>query len=111
MPSRSNCRRTVQARMHGFVNLAVAGVLAHAHGFTADEVRVLLEDDQAQDFAFDDLGLRWRDLSATVGQIAAARLDAIVSFGSCSFDEPCADLRALGWLSNAASVSRQEPEA
>jgi hypothetical protein len=84
--------------MHGFVNLTVAGVLAHAHGLNADEARLVLDDEEPAHFTFDDSGLRWRDLSATVSQIAAARLDAVVSFGSCSFDEPCADLRALGWL-------------
>jgi hypothetical protein len=88
----------VQARTHGFVNLAVAGVLSCALGLDAEQVRVILEDDRPDGFGFDDGGVRWRDHRATVAEVAAARRDAVVSFGSCSFDEPREDLRKLGWL-------------
>ena len=49
-------------------------------------------------FQFTDEELRWRGRSLTTAQIAAARRDFAHSFGSCSFEEPLADLRALGLL-------------
>jgi hypothetical protein len=84
--------------MHGFVNLFAAGVLAQARTLDAARVREMLDDDAPEHFHFDDAGLRWRALEASTGAIVHARQHALVSFGSCSFDEPRDDLRALGWL-------------
>lgn len=88
----------LQTHMHGFLNVFVAGVLAHARGLSAEQLQPILEDEDARSFAFDDAGLRWKDQHATTEEITAAR-KFVTSFGSCSFDEPRDDLRALGWLS------------
>jgi hypothetical protein len=82
------------ATMHGFVNVFLAAALAW-HG-TRDVRAVLGETDPAA-FRFDD-GAHWRDWSVTAGQICEARLEFAHSFGSCSFEEPIADLEQLGWL-------------
>jgi hypothetical protein len=89
---------SVQARMHGFINLFTAGVLARAHRLDAKQVQAILEDADPGHFAFGETGLRWGNLSADLAQIEAARRDTVLSFGSCSFDEPRDDLRELGWL-------------
>jgi hypothetical protein len=88
----------VQARMHGFVNLFAAVVLARAHNLVETALASILNDDTGADFSFTEQGLRWRDLSAGLAAITEARREGILSFGSCSFEEPVADLRALGWL-------------
>jgi hypothetical protein len=87
---------SIGATMHGFVNVFTAGVLAAAG---ADEATVteLLRDAEPGHFAFDS-ELRWKDRTATAAEVAAARRSGVLSFGSCSFDEPRDDLRALGWL-------------
>jgi hypothetical protein len=90
------------SHMHGFLNVFGAGVLGHAHGLNEEEIRAILIDEGARHFACDDGGLRWRDLRADPGQVAAARREAVTSFGSCSFDEPRDGLRALGWLGTEA---------
>jgi hypothetical protein len=90
--------KTVQASMHGFINLFCAAVLTNVLGLPADRLQALLEDEDASHFTFDDEGLRWQDLHATTAQIAAVREHGLASFGSCSFDEPREDLRKLGWL-------------
>ena len=54
--------------------------------------------DDPSHFLFHDGGMSWGALSATVEQIRQARQSSMISFGSCSFDEPRDDLRALGWL-------------
>jgi hypothetical protein len=84
----------IGARMHGFVNLFAAGVL------TADPVEItkILKDEGPSHFRFDDDGLSWGALSAPLDTIRRARMTTMTSFGSCSFDEPRDDLRALGWL-------------
>ena len=88
----------VQAHVHGFLNVFGAGALGHAHGLNEDELRAILTDEDAGHFACDEAVFRWRDLRATPEQVAAARREAVTSFGSCSFDEPRDGLRALGWL-------------
>ncbi len=89
----------LQVRMHGFVNLFLAGVLAHARHLTVEQIRQILDDDRAEHFAFTAKGVSWRKVRATTKEIAVGRREAILSFGSCSFDEPREELRALGWLS------------
>jgi hypothetical protein len=89
---------TIPARMHGFVNLFAAGIFARTIGLAENELNTLLADEDATHFQFSDEGLRWGEKHATVREIAAARRTGMTSFGSCSFDEPREDLRALGWL-------------
>jgi hypothetical protein len=89
----------VQTHMHGFINVFVAGVLAHARRLNEDWLRAVIADEDPTHFVFAEDGVGWKDLlGASADEIAAARRDFVTSFGSCSFDEPRDDLRALGWL-------------
>jgi hypothetical protein len=87
----------VKTHMHGFINVFGAGLLAYVHALDAAAIEPILLEQSAAAFTLDDNGLRWQSLAASVEQIAAAR-QQVTSFGSCSFDEPREDLRALGWL-------------
>jgi hypothetical protein len=89
---------TLGSMTHGFLNVFVAGVLSHARGCETDVLQSILEDEDPKHFTFDDAGLRWKALLATTDEIRAAREKAVISFGSCSFDEPREDLRALGLM-------------
>ncbi len=88
----------VQTHMHGFVNVFVAGVLAHARRLDEEALRAVIADEDAGHFQFTDDGLSWKTLHVSTAEVADARRDFVTSFGSCSFDEPRDDLRALGWL-------------
>ena len=88
----------LRTHMHGFINVFGAAVLAHARKLSEEQVRQVVEDEDPTHFVFDDDGFRCNDFHATTAEVAAAREHAAVSFGSCSFDEPRDDLRALGWL-------------
>jgi hypothetical protein len=72
--------------------------LALAHGLDARHIQNILEDNHPEHFAFDEDAFRWQELRATTAEIAQARRETLLSFGSCSFDEPRQDLAALGWL-------------
>jgi len=85
----------VQAKMHGFLNVFAAGVLSFANRLSEKEVQAIIEDEDPNNFVFDDEGLRWKTYRAKTTQIESARREFITSFGSCSFDEPRDDLRAL----------------
>ncbi|MBV9124344.1 MAG: hypothetical protein JO112_13375 [Planctomycetes bacterium] len=84
--------------MHGFVNVFGAGVLAHARHPGPEILRKILEEEDAGNFHFGDNDFRWQNLQVATAEITAARREGVTSFGSCSFEEPCADLRNLGWL-------------
>ncbi|MCS7032524.1 MAG: hypothetical protein NZ561_00850 [Phycisphaerae bacterium] len=88
---------SVGTRMHGFLNVLVAAVLACTHNMDLHGVTEVLECESAADFAFDEHALRWKTLCASRHRIEQVR-EQVVSFGSCSFDEPREDLRSLGWL-------------
>ena len=89
---------SVGAKTHGFINVFAAGVLGHARHLEPDMLIDVLRDENAANFVFDETGLSWRVFQASTSEIAAARRTGVTSFGSCSFDEPRADLRTLGWL-------------
>jgi hypothetical protein len=89
----------LESPVHGFLNVFGAGVLAHARRLSEPQVRLIVADDNPKEFAFDDEGFHWRDWHVTTGEIILARKNLLLSFGSCSFDEPLEDLRNLGLLS------------
>jgi hypothetical protein len=88
---------TVQAKMHGFLNVFGALVLASARGLEQSRIQAILEDEDPRSFVFGAAGFRWHDLEISVAEIAKARREIALSFGSCSFDEPREDLAALGF--------------
>jgi len=91
--------RSLDPPMHGFVNLVVAAIFAWQRA-PRDTLIEILDDPDPASFQFSDAQLRWRTRAATTSQIQSARRNFAHSFGSCSFEEPLADLRALGWLSS-----------
>jgi hypothetical protein len=83
--------------MHGFVNVFVAAAFAWQSNDGGAVIGVLHECDP-KSFDFFDDALTWRGRRLTTEQIVVARRNFAHSFGSCSFEEPVAGLRALGWL-------------
>ncbi|MGI8958723.1 MAG: hypothetical protein ACR2IV_02970 [Bryobacteraceae bacterium] len=82
------------AMMHGFINVFLAAAFAW-HG--ERQIRPILAETDASAFRFDDRA-HWRELSLSSDEVAEARNSFVHSFGSCSFEEPIEDMRALGWL-------------
>jgi hypothetical protein len=89
--------QSVQTKMHGFLNVLGAGVLAAQHHWDVQQTAAMLEDEDSTAFVFTENDFAWRDWKITTEQIRVGR-KLITSFGSCSFDEPRDDLRALNLL-------------
>ena len=87
----------VGARMHGFLGVFGGAVLARLHGLGPGDWAEILDSDDASDWSATD-ELRWRSLRASAAEVADARRQLALSFGTCSFDEPRGDLREIGWL-------------
>jgi hypothetical protein len=90
-------RDEVKTTMHGFLNVLGAAVLAAEHQWDADQAVVMLEDEDALAFSFTDDSFAWRDWKIDTKRLQYQR-KFVRSFGSCSFDEPRDDLRALNLL-------------
>lgn len=84
--------------MHGFVNLLLAALFAYLADWTEVELATLLQDDDPSHFQFSDEAWSWQGHVLTPTQVADLRAECGLTFGSCSFDEPREELRALGWL-------------
>jgi hypothetical protein len=84
--------------MNGFLNLFLATGFARA-GFKPFILEEILEDEFEESFEFTENGVAWHgDYFLSTWQLGFVRQKSIVSFGSCSFDEPIADLREIGLL-------------
>jgi hypothetical protein len=90
-------REEVQTKMHGFLNVLGAAVLAAEHEWDGAQTAAMLEDESADSFKFDDEFFAWRDWKIDLQRLRDRRR-CVTAFGSCSFDEPREDLRALKLL-------------
>ena len=90
-------RDEVKTKMHGFLNVLGAAVLAAEHRWNADQAVTMLEDEDPRSFSFTDDFFAWRDWKIDTERLQYRR-KFVRSFGSCSFDEPRDDLRALNLL-------------
>jgi hypothetical protein len=88
---------SAKATMHGFVNVFLASAFAWA-GWTAGQLVELLTETSPAAFAFNPEGASWRGHALGADALRAARTQFLLSFGSCSFEEPINDLQSLGWL-------------
>jgi hypothetical protein len=83
--------------MHGFLNLLAAAALARG-GAPVEELEAVLREERPGAFVFDDDAFSWRSRRITTAALAETRSRFVLGFGSCSFSEPVADLRSLGYL-------------
>lgn len=86
-----------RAPMHGFLNVFAASALAW-QGAPPAQVEAALAEAAPSAFRFEDDALVWRGERLATAALAECRQAFACSFGSCSFEEPLADLRALGVL-------------
>jgi hypothetical protein len=90
-------RGEVKTKMHGFLNVLGAAVLAAEHRWNVQQAVIMLEDENSASFSFGEDCFAWREWKIDTERLQYRRR-FVVSFGSCSFDEPREDLRALGLL-------------
>jgi len=87
-------RDEVKTKMHGFLNVLGAAVLAAEYQWDEQQTSEMLEDENGDSFSFHGDFFAWREWKITTDQIKTRR-KLVTSFGSCSFDEPREDLGAL----------------
>ncbi|MDQ2681804.1 MAG: hypothetical protein M3Y21_12435 [Candidatus Eremiobacteraeota bacterium] len=80
--------------MHGFLNLLAAATFAQ-RGTPQHELASILAEPDPTAFRFKDDGFMWRNWTASTEDLTQMRRAGFYSYGSCSFDEPIADLTDL----------------
>jgi hypothetical protein len=90
-------RQEVQAKMHGFLNVLGAAVLAAEHRWDTNQTAMMLENENVDSFSFTDDFFAWREWQIDIKRLQYRRR-FVASFGSCSFNEPREDLRSLKLL-------------
>jgi len=80
--------------MHGFINVFLAAAFLRK-GMDPGVAVQILDARLPREFRFDSVEISWRTNRLARAEIAAARQEFAVSFGSCSFMEPIDDLLAL----------------
>lgn len=88
---------SARGTMYGFLNVFLAAALLHS-GVRESAVAPLIEERDARAITIDDDGISWRGHRVDRAAIRAARRAFAGSFGSCSFEEPVADLESLNLL-------------
>lgn len=88
----------VQTKMHGFFNVFGGAMLSYAHDLSRDQLAEILSEEDADHFTFSDNEFCWKEYAISVDEIRQLRDVALISFGSCSFDEPREDLEQLGLM-------------
>jgi len=84
--------------MHGFLNLFLMTGFARK-SFKPKRLEELMEEEFDEVFRFEEPRISWRDSNVLdIFDLQQLRLAGITSFGSCSFDEPVAELHSLGIL-------------
>lgn len=89
---------SAKGTMHGFLNLFLMtgfAIESYRRSFLED----VMEEEFEEVFAVEPQSISWRgEFTLNLHQIERLRSLGIQSFGSCSFDEPVADLQSLGML-------------
>jgi hypothetical protein len=89
---------SVQTKMHGFFNVFGGAMLSYAHDLSDEQLMEVVREEDPEHFSFTSEGFQWKNFTVPVHEIAELRKSALVSFGSCSFDEPREDLEQLELL-------------
>lgn len=87
-----------EGTMNGFLNVFLAAGFLR-QGYKPQIIAKILKNELAESFTFNDNGVWWQKehfISNT--QLRHLREKNIISFGSCSFEEPIADLQEIGLL-------------
>lgn len=105
------CRRPLtyspgapQGWMNGFLNVFLAAAWIRL-GIDPKAIVPLLAVEDRAEFELTRSSLSWHVYRITAADLEHIRHNFAIAFGSCSFEEPLEDLRALGWLAAPAAVA------
>ncbi len=91
-------RNSQSGEMFGFLNVLLAAAMLRAGKVEGGDFFDLLEEDDPEELFFERSGITWRGHRLTLEELSLARSRLLLSFGSCSFDDPLSELKELALL-------------
>jgi hypothetical protein len=88
---------SAKATMHGFVNLVLTATLLAAGKIDEALADACLDDDRPDAFKLSGRAGAWLNGVVTYSELSHARRSLLRSVGSCSFEEPVAEIDALDY--------------
>jgi hypothetical protein len=86
-----------RAGMHGFLNVFLASAFAR-NGAGLEQIVEILGETSLAAFRFDAETVAWRGREVPLAVLLRVRQRFAIAFGSCSFEEPVEELRALALI-------------
>lgn len=83
---------------HGYFNVFFAGLVANVQRASFEELVSIVSEADVVDAVFSDEGISWLGRTIATEEIQRVREERVISYGSCSFEEPIEAAAALGWL-------------
>ena len=84
--------------VHGFFNVFFAAFVACLQNEPASALVPLVSEMEDTAPIFDESSVSWLGCRLLYSDIERVRRDKVLSFGSCSFEEPIADATEVGWM-------------
>ncbi|MDW2876460.1 MULTISPECIES: hypothetical protein [Bacillaceae] len=81
-------RGEVKTKMHGFLNVFLAGMFAYHLDLDEGKIEEILLDEHEEHFVVNRDAFFWKDLRLPSEEMKDLRKQYLCSFGSCSFVEP-----------------------
>ena len=88
-------RDEVRTEMHGFLNVFIAGLMAHTHDLDKESIIGILKNQETSGIYFEKDRIIWNSLEVTTDKIIELRREYLRSYGSCSFEGPRNEFKAL----------------
>ncbi len=90
--------KQVATMMHGFFNIFGAALLAFRYRLPWTELVKIISDEDPGNFRFEENVFQWKNLKINTDEMTELRTHRVISFGSCSFEEPREDLKSMKLL-------------
>ena len=88
----------IGSNMHGYLNVFGAAIFAYVCSLDEEETLQIVNEEDPYAFHFLEEGIELYDNFVGLEEIEEARSKFILSYGSCSFDEPVDDLKMMELL-------------
>lgn len=90
-------QESVGTSQFGFLNVFVGAILLYGGAIDGAALREVVAEEDGKAFECRPDGLGWRGRTVSIETVVEARSRFSHSYGSCSFDEPTDELRAMDW--------------
>ncbi len=83
----------INMKIHGFINIMLAGLLSYSQALTIDEAIEVLDEKNPLNFTFKDNYIAWKEYATPATEIKMLRMLSYISFNLTHFNLPRVDFK------------------